>query len=180
MPNDDWTFVGSEQIRAYNVLTLREDKYRLKRNGSETVFAVCDSADWVLVIPLTTDGDVVFVRQFRPGRAEEILEIPGGVMDNGETPAETAVRELREETGFVPTDVRICGPLLPNPAFNTARFHVAVASGCINASTKAPDPFEQIETDLRPLSSVSQMIAKGELNHALCIAAFAISGLEIA
>jgi hypothetical protein len=76
MPSDAWDFLGSESLREYRVLRLREDTYRFTPTGDVTGFAVCDSADWVLVIPVTVDNQVVFVRQFRPGRGEVILE-PG-------------------------------------------------------------------------------------------------------
>jgi len=101
-------------------------------------------------------------------------------MDPGEEPAETAARELQEETGYVAQRIETYGPLLPNPALNTARCHVAVATGCVQSAIPSPDPFEQIEIELRPLATVSQMIRGGELQHALCVAAFAISGVQVA
>ena len=178
MTQDDWSFISSETLREYRVLSLREDRYRFNPTGSETKFAVCESPDWVLVIPVTTDKQVVFVRQFRPGLGDAVLEIPGGIMEVDESPENTAVRELREETGYVGKRIELCGPLLPNPALNTARFHVSVVWDCVRSAIPSPDPFEQIEIDLRPLTSVTQMIKNGELQHALCIAAFAITGVH--
>ena len=78
MPQDDWSFIRSETLRDYRVLSLREDRYRFNPTGSETGFAICESLDWVLVIPVTADHQVVFVRQFRPGLGQAVLEIPGG------------------------------------------------------------------------------------------------------
>jgi 8-oxo-dGTP pyrophosphatase MutT (NUDIX family) len=179
MSRDDWRLIRSEPLRKFRVLTLREDRYRFTPTGAETGFAVCDSADWVLVIPITVDEQVVFVRQFRPGLGQPVLEIPGGIMEANETPSETAARELQEETGYVAEQIQLSGPLLPNPALNTARFHVAVASECALSAIPTPDQFEQIEIDLRPLASVSKMIKSGELQHALCIAAFAITDLHL-
>ncbi len=178
MPNDSWELLSSEVVRIYPVLRFREDKYRFAPTGDEADFAVCESADWVLVIPITVDDQVVFIRQFRHGLRQNVLEIPGGVMDPGEAPEETAARELREETGFVPGQLELFGPLFPNPALNTARFHVAVASQCEPGKVLNPDPFEQIEVELRPLHTVEEMIRSGDLQHALCIAAFAVSGVH--
>ena len=179
MCDNDWNFLGSEPLREYRAFQLREDRYRFAPTGAETGFAVCDSEDWVLVIPVTKSNQVVFVRQFRPGLRRLVLEIPGGVMERGESPAETAARELREETGYVAEQIEMSRPLLPNPALNTARFHVAIATGCSQSAAPSPDPFEQIEIDLRPLASVSEMIRQGELQHALCIAAFALTGAHL-
>ena len=70
------------------------------------------------------------------------------------------------------------GPLLPNPALNNARIHVALATGCLPKVEPHPELFEEIEIELRRLSDVSQMISSGELQHALCIASFAITGVH--
>ena len=179
MMKDQWQLIRSESLRDYSILQVREDWYRFHPTGAESGFVVCDSLDWVLIIPITVDGDVVFVRQFRHGLRDVVLEIPGGVMEPGETPATTAARELVEETGYVPESVRIFGPLLPNPALNTARCHIAVATNCELRGEPSPDPFELIETELRPLADVESLISSGELSHALCIAAFAVSGVHL-
>ncbi len=88
-------------------------------------------------------------------------------MDPGETPEETGMRELREETGYVPESMQMFGPLLPNPGLNTAKYHVAVARGCLPKFDPTPEPFEEIAIDLRAFDSVSGLIATGELQHAL-------------
>ena len=66
-------------------------------------------------------------------------------MDPGESPLETASRELREETGFVAAEVEVVGTLFPNPALNTARVHIAVARGCVRTEERQLDPFERID-----------------------------------
>jgi len=176
---EQWQCVGSQVLREYRVLELREDTYRFRPSGAESGFVVCDSEDWVLVIPITPEGNVVFVRQFRHGLRQVVLEIPGGVMESGESPEQTARRELQEETGFVPQDVQMFGPLMPNPALHTAHCHIAVATGCVRKHRPTPDPFECIETELHPLADVQQFIQTGKLSHALCIAAFAVSGVHL-
>ena len=175
MIEQHWKLLGSECLREYRTLRVNEDKYQFQPTGAETGFVVCDSADWVLVIPITEDGEVVFVRQFRHAYREVVLEVPGGVMDPGESPAETAARELLEETGYTSQSIEMFDPLLPNPALNNAHCHFAVATGCQRTQTQQLDPFESIEVELRPLATVDQMIRNRELRHALCIAAFAVT-----
>ena len=145
MPDRSWTLLSSRPIADYPVLRLREDHYRFEPSGLEGNFVVCESRDWALVIPITSDGQIVLVRQYRHGVRQVVLEVPGGVLDAGETPAESAARELREETGFAATSIRLIGKMLPNPAINSAEVHVLVAEGCRKVGEPQLDPFERIE-----------------------------------
>lgn len=131
------------------------------------------------MIAITVDEQVVFVRQFRHGFGGVVLEIPGGVMELGKKPAESAARELQEETGYVAENIEVFPPLLPNPALNTARYHVALATGCALTALTNLDPFEQIEVELRPLDSVEELIRTRQLQHSLCVAAFSITGIHL-
>lgn len=174
MPHKSWTLLGSRQIADYKVLRFREDRYRFEPTGAEADFAVCDSADWAFVIPVTTDGQVVFIRQYRHGAQQVVLELPGGLMDGDEPPEVTAARELREETGYESERLRLLGKLLPNPGLNNASCYVFVAERCCLQDAPDLDPLERIEVVLRPLNDVQEMIRTGELCHAQAIAAFAL------
>lgn len=174
MPQKSWTLLESRTIAEYPVVRVREDLYRFEPTGAEAPFVVCDSADWSLVIATTDQGQVILVRQYRPGVRKEVLEIPGGVVDGNESPEETAVRELREETGYTPARVRLVGTMMPNPAINSASCHVVLAEGCRPTGRRDVDPFEEIEVLLRPLDQIPEMIRSGDLRHALAIAAFAL------
>lgn len=174
MPHKSWTLLGSRQIADFKILRLREDRYRFEPSGAEADFAVCDSADWAFVIPITTDDEVVFVRQFRHGVRQVVLELPGGLMDDDEPPEVTAARELQEETGYRAGRLRRLGKLLPNPGLNTASCYVFLAEECRLAGQPDLDPLEQIDVVLKPLGEVWEMIRTGELCHAQAIAAFAL------
>jgi 8-oxo-dGTP pyrophosphatase MutT (NUDIX family) len=174
MPQNSWTLLKSRPIAEYDVISLREDSYRFEPSGAEAPFVVCESDDWVLVIPITSDGQVVFIRQYRHGVQQVVMEIPGGMMDGKETPEATAGRELREETGYVSDRLRYLGSLLPNPALNTASCHVVVAQDCRRVGSPKLDPLERIEVLSRPLASVPEMIRSGQLSHCQVIAAFSL------
>ena len=89
------------------------------RTGATKRFSLIEAVDWVNVIALTPDQQVVLIRQFRVGANEVCLEIPGGMVDPGETPAEAAARELAEETGYTAPRWHQLGRVSPNPAIMT-------------------------------------------------------------
>lgn len=164
----------------HQVVKVREDRYRFEPGELEADFLVCESSDWVVIVPITTDGKVVFVRQFRHGVREVVLEIPGGLLDGRESPEEAAGHELREETGYEAARLSKVADLLPNPALNTAHCHVVVAEGCRLVREQNLDPLEQIEVVLHPLAEVPELIRRGRFVHAQAIAAFACAaGLNL-
>jgi 8-oxo-dGTP pyrophosphatase MutT (NUDIX family) len=178
MPHKSWTLLSSRSIADYPLVRVREDSYRFEPTGAEAPFLVCDSADWVIVIALTENRDVVLVRQYRHGVRQVVLEIPGGVMDAEESPDQTALRELAEETGFSADRARLVGTMMPNPAINAASCHVVLAEGCRRTGRPNLDPLEQIDVLLRPLEQIPEMIRNGEIRHALVIAAFGLMDLR--
>src|ERR1041384_7688331 len=112
-----WPKRGSRTLGDFRIFTLRADVKVSPRTRQEHDFFVIDSVNWVNVIAVTPDQQLVMVEQYRHGSNTVELEIPGGMMDPGETsPVATAVRELREETGYEGENARILGRILPNPA----------------------------------------------------------------
>jgi len=154
-------------------------KHRLLREGfvsgrtGQTIEAlVIDAPHWASVVPLTADGQVVLVRQYRFGTLSEVLEVPGGLVDPGEAPVVAAQRELREETGYRCERMTSLGSVSPNPAFMRNRLHYFVAEGCVLDGSQQLDPGEDIAVELHALSSIDGLIARGELDHALAQLAF--------
>lgn len=177
MPDKSWTLLGSRPVSEHRIFRLRYDRYRVAPTGAERDFVVIESADWVNVVPLTPDGQVVLVRQFRHGNRRLSLEIPGGIIDAGESPEAGAVRELREETGYVPQRLRLLGRVAPNPAIQNNWCYTYLAEGCRPTAESEPEQFERIQVELRALAEIPELIRREEIFHSLVINAFGFMGL---
>jgi ADP-ribose pyrophosphatase len=108
-------------------------------------FFVIHSNDWVLALPITDDGRIVMVRQFRFGLRDLSTEVPGGIMDKGENPLLTAVRETEEETGFTGGKATLLGSCAPNPAIQRNQCHFVLLEGVRATGTRALDEHEELQ-----------------------------------
>ena len=104
-------------------------QYRHPVRGTEKEFIVAHAPDWVNVVAVTPEGKIVLVRQFRFGSNALSLEVPGGVMEEGEDPIAAGVRELSEETGYGGGKARLLGSVHPNPAIQDNRCHFVLVEG---------------------------------------------------
>jgi 8-oxo-dGTP pyrophosphatase MutT (NUDIX family) len=112
------------------------------------------------------------IRQYRHGSREVTLEIPGGLVDPGETPKKAAARELLEETGYDAEQWSKIGVVNPNPALFNNRCHTFLARNINRVRDPKPDQTEDIEVVLVPLAKIPRLILKGKIDHAMVITAF--------
>jgi len=165
-----WPKLSSQPRGKFTVFSIREDRKVSPRTGREHDFVVLDCVDWVNVIALTSDQQLVLVEQFRHGSETVELEIPGGVMDPHETdPVVTAVRELREETGYEGRQARLLGTIRPNPAIMSNRCHTVLIEDCRLVHPVAFDHGEDIATRLLPAEEVVRQAAAGAIQHSLVV-----------
>ncbi len=136
-------------------------------------FYIIDSKDWVNVIPITPDNEIVLIKQYRAGSDEITVEVPGGIMEADESdPIITARRELEEETGYVAEKYYRIGSVYPNPAFITNKCYYVVAEDVVLQGKINFDPSEYIETLLVPMHEIPEMIKNGAITHAITLNAF--------
>ena len=131
-----------------------------------------DSPDWVNVIAITPEEKIVFVKQYRHGRREITLEIPGGLCDEGEDVIQAGLRELREETGFTAQKAEIIGVVEPNPAFLNNQCSTIIVYQASKTNTQHLDDTEEIEVLLLSVEEVEEYIQNGTIKNAMVLAAF--------
>jgi len=168
-----WQRLDTEMVYACRVFSLRRDRSRSPRTGSEHDFFILDACDWVNVVPLTADDRVVMVRQYRHGIGDFTLEIPGGMVDDADaSPLVAGRREMVEETGWDSHDLVELGAVHPNPAIQGNRLHTFVARGVENLHETHFDTTEETEVELVPLAEIPGLVSAGLISHALVISAF--------
>jgi 8-oxo-dGTP pyrophosphatase MutT (NUDIX family) len=166
-----WVRGRERTLAQTRVLELREVGYSHPGRGSARDFTVIAAADWVNVVALTADGQLVLVRQFRFGIDAFSLEIPGGVMETGEDPVAAGLRELAEETGYAGARARLLGSVHPNPAIQNNRCHLVLVEDAVRTGELAWDADEEIETTTAPVAEVLAWARGGRITHSLVLCA---------
>lgn len=167
-----WPLLESKELGDYRIFKLRSDRKTSPRTGVPHDFLVLDCAPWVNVIALTPDNQLVMIEQFRHGTNTVELEIPGGVMDAvDDSPVATAIRELREETGFEGENARVLGRVASNPAILSNACHTILIENCRLKHEVQFDSGEDLITRLVPDSQIHALVASRKIQHSLVVVA---------
>lgn len=175
---DQWKLLESEEIADCRVFRVRKDISQNLSTSKTATFFVSENPDWINVIAITANREVVLIEQFRHGTQETTLEIPGGMIDSGETPDAAAKRELLEETGYRSGSIEAIGRSRPNPAIQDNWVYHFLATDCKKAGKTNFDDHESIITKLVPIEEVPGLIKDGEITHSLVLAAFYCLSME--
>ena len=167
-----WKTISSKLLGDFRIFTLRSDLKISPRTGKEHDFFILDSVNWVNVVAVTPDKQLVMVEQYRHGSNTVELEIPGGLMDPHETdPVATAVRELREETGYAGENARLLGKIHSNPAILSNTTFTVLIENCRLQHGVEFDNGEDIITKLVPVAQVPGLVAAEKISHSLVVVA---------
>ncbi len=167
-----WEKVSSRPLGEFRIFKIRSDRKISPRTRQEHDFFVIDSVDWVNIIALTPDRQLVMVEQYRHGSNTIELEIPGGMMDEEDAlPEVTAQRELREETGYEGKPACVIGKVFPNPAIMTNTCFTVLIENCHCIHPVEFDHGEDLITRLVPISGIPSLVASGAVRHSVVLAA---------
>ncbi|NGP75184.1 NUDIX hydrolase [Balneolaceae bacterium YR4-1] len=136
-------------------------------------FYVLDAPEWINIIAITEDDEIILVEQYRYGIEEPTLEIPGGMVDEGEEPLQGAKREMLEETGYRSDTWSSLGKVSSNPAIMTNFTHMYLAKNCIFEGAENPDTHERINVHTMPVDDFLELVKNGTVHHAIVLAAVA-------
>ena len=167
-----WPLLKSSPAGDYRIFKIRTDRRRSPRTDNEHDFIVIDCPDWVNVIAVTPDDQLVMIEQFRAGTNTIELEIPGGMIDPKDaSPLAAGLRELREETGYAGERAEILGQVFPNPAIMSNTCHTVLVHDCALKHPTEFDHGEDLITRLVPAKEIPALIAAGRIGHSLVVVA---------
>jgi 8-oxo-dGTP pyrophosphatase MutT (NUDIX family) len=167
-----WKKLDSKSLSDFRIFSVRSDRRVSPRTQAEHSFYVIDCANWVNVIAITPDQQLVMIEQFRHGTETVELEIPGGMIDPEDaSPLEAGVRELREETGYAGERARVLGDIYPNPAIMSNTCYTVLVENCRCVHPCQFDNAEDLATRLVPVAEIPGLVAQGKIRHSLVVVA---------
>lgn len=170
--NEDrkWEVLSTEYLIRRPWLTARCDVCRLPDGRINHEYYVLEYPDWVNIIAVTKDGQIVMERQYRHGLGNTCFELPCGVIEKGETPLEAAKRELLEETGYAGGQWQQWMKLSPNPATSNNYAFSFLAVGVEKVAGQSLDATEDIEVHLKSPAYVRELLENNQILQALMAA----------
>ncbi len=166
-----WRVLEEEHLQHCKVFDVHKATMESPLTGEPHPFYRIESPPWVNIVALTEAEELVLIRQFRHGSRVVTLEIPGGLVDPGETPEFAGGRELLEETGYRAGRLESLGSLNPNPALFANRVHMQVALDCVQEQEIQNTSTEHTMVELLPLAELPAVLREGGIDHALVVAA---------
>lgn len=171
MADASWERLASETLLETPYFNLRSDRLRLPDGSIKEPYYVLERPDAAIIFPVTEEGEVVLVRQYRPPLERLELGLPAGLVEAGEEPEAAARRELLEETGYGEGGWEALGSLASSPSLKDNWAYLFLARGVREVAPPDPDEHETIEVVRVPLGEVSKLVRRGEIVSSSGVAA---------
>ncbi len=159
---------GSKIVYRGNIMTVRRDEV-MTDSGRKTIREVAEHADAIAVIAVDRDGNIILERQYRQAAGKELLEIPAGGIESGEDPAEATRREMQEETGLLPRQVKRIGGYYSAPGWATEYLYLFLATDLVPSQLTAEDT-DEIKLETVPPGKITELIMSGAIEDSKSVA----------
>jgi ADP-ribose pyrophosphatase len=169
----NWVVLKREPVEDFKLFQIQRKQVCSPRTGETREVQSIQFTDWVLVLPLTVDEEVIMVHQYRHGIEQVCLELPGGLVDPADdSPAVSAQRELLEETGYQADQIMLIGESFPQPAILSNKCFFYLAKNATEVQPQHLDSGEDIEIIKIPLKEIPAKIENKEIDHGMVLLAF--------
>lgn len=162
-----WKTLSTEYLIRTPWATLRKDTCEMPDGRIVPSYYVLEYPNWVNIVAVTREQEFILVKQYRHGIGEEVLEVPGGVIDPGEDALTAARREMLEETGYAFDDVKVLADLFPNPATSNNVTTSFLMTGGVKVQEQALDEHEEIEIILASAEETKALLLDNKIGQAL-------------
>ncbi|MBN1375190.1 MAG: NUDIX hydrolase [Dehalococcoidia bacterium] len=160
--------ISSDRIFDGKAVALRVDTID-KFSGDRITREIVEHSDCIAVVVFDKENNVVLVRQYRRAAEKELLEIPAGCVEDGEDLEDCVKRELQEEIGYLPGEIKKLGGFYAAPGYCTEFMHIFLASDLKESRLVAEDT-DEIEVIRVPVSDIPSLIKNGEICDAKSVA----------
>jgi len=168
-----WKILSSEYLFRDLWFKVRKDVCDTPEGKIVDPYYVYEFPDWVTAVPVTEQGKIVMVKQYRHALGEVCLELPGGCVDDTDKNFKQAIaRELLEETGYSFSSYEYLGKTSANPSSNNNLMHMFLAKGGKKVAEQQLDKNEEIEVQLFSVDELKQLLKENKLiqsMHVTCI-----------
>jgi ADP-ribose pyrophosphatase len=167
-----WETLSSEKLFTDSWFSIRKEQCRTPGGKIVDPYYIYDFPTWVAAVPVTEEGKIVMVRQYRHALGETCIELPGGCVDPADASHEAAIaRELLEETGYRFNSYEYLGRISANPSTNSNLLHMYLARGGKKTALQQLDPNEEIDVHFFSPGEVKQMIKEKKIVQAMHVTA---------
>jgi ADP-ribose pyrophosphatase len=158
-----WELLAEEDISPSRFFPLFKHKVKLSNEKVIDDFYLSRLGDVSMVIPITKDKKIVFVRQYKHGAGDILIELPAGRINKNETSKENAMRELIEETGYTPSKIiEVGSKVIPSPTKDTTKVFGFIALDLVKGEQNL-DENEDIEVLEIPIDEIDDYISSGKI-----------------
>jgi ADP-ribose pyrophosphatase len=163
-----WKVLSSEYIFNDQWFKVRKEVCETPEGKIVDPYYIYDFPTWVGVLPVTEDGFIVMVKQYRHALGEVCIEIPGGCVDaEDKSFQKAAARELLEETGYTFNSYDYLGKISPNPSTNSNLLHMFLAQGGRQVAEQQLEGNEEIEVVLFTVDEIKQLLRENKIVQAM-------------